>query len=878
MHRATQSWLRSKQSGRGWRSSARALLVALAVPLAAAAAPADNDTSALPELLYYVAPVYPRVHLLASGELILTCQVTIGASGSVLAVVCPRGSDPDFAGAAVEAWKQSKFAPPQSHGVVRPITVGLPMQFALQTSGDEPAAPASLQLPAPVALEGEVLEAGERKPLAGADVIAEGLGISTTTDQRGRFHLLLPPGVHQICANRGDFKPTVGMVELSAGSPAPRLTLSPFHRQGALFEATVRQRKEKTEAASESDVSHEELRNVPGTNNDPLRVIEDLPGVAHAPFSGGQLIVRGAQPQDTGAFVDGQKIPILYHLLNGPSVLSEDMVERIDFLPGGAGVYFGGQLAGIVDVIPRVGDPDHLHGSLAVDLNKSSGFLRGPLGDSIEFAAGARVSYVNPLYTTTARPDQTYQVPLYWDYQTRFDIKLPDASHLTVSAFGSGDSFDQINPGRGNAVATSEQDVHFHRFQLHWDKQLASNLTLTVAPQFGVGSDLTATSGTGAGAFSLPSQTSDQSIQGGLRSSLTLKLPGESQIRAGIDATAERVDYVVDEQVPLSLTGVQSGTDAEPVNAVGAQHFATLGLYTEGSFQIGPVRLTPGLRLEVMHWTGQSYAMFDPRIWARYQLTPELQLFAYAGIYHQAPQAAQLDPTVGNPALVPERATQGGVGSQYLAGSDWTFRIEGFLQRRSSLPFNGTPSLNPDGSVYYPLLVNSGIGRSMGVEILIRRELTSKLYGWIAYTLSRSQQLERPGFPWEPTDYDQPHVLTTLIAYRRNDKAEISARFRFASGNPIREISGSALNADSGNYLPFQSAFGANRLPPFVQFDLQVNNVWNAESFRLSMYLEFQNIFGRNNPEGIVYNFNDTQQAYVPGQPLNISIGVKASF
>ncbi len=399
-----------------------------------------------------------------------------------------------------------------------------------------------------------------------------------------------------------------------------------------------------------------------------------------------------------------------------------------------------------------------------------------------------------------------------------------------------------------------------------------------MAPQFGIGTDLTSTTGSGAGAFSLPSQTTDQSTEAGLRSSLALKLPGGSSFQAGVDASAERVDYQINEQVPLSLSGIQSGADAQPVDVNGAQHFANLGLYAEASLQLGSFRLTPGARVDVMHWTGQTFGVFDPRLWCRYQLTPAAQLFAYTGIYHQAPQAAQLDPTLGNPALIPERATQGGLGSEYLAGSDWTFRVEGFLQRRTSLPFNGTPTLRADGSVYYPLLVNSGIARSMGVEVLIRRELTSKLYGWISYTLSRSQQLERPGLPWEPTDYDQPHVLTVLVAYRRANNAEISARFRLASGDPVREASGSTLDADSGNYLPYNSAFGVARLPPFVQFDVQFNNVWNAESFRLSMYIEFQNLFARSNAEGVVYNFNYTSYGYIPGQPLNASVGAKVSF
>ena len=838
------------------------------------------DAPAIPPIVHYVAPNYPELYLLAGGEGSVTCIVHIKKDGHVELVECPETAEKYFARAAETAWKKTVFAPPMVDGAPHAIQLSLTTRFSLQAQAPDEAAPNPIldSMPTKISVDGEVLESGERKVIPGCDVIVEGLGLTTLTDKRGLFHFDLPPGEHTIIAIRADYKAAPYRFTIAADSKGEAITIHTFRREVASLEATVRAKKEVTAAPSETSIPHEELRNVPGANNDPVRVIENLPGVARAPYAGGQLVVRGAQPQDTGAFFDGQKIPILYHLLNGPSVLSEEMVERIDFLPGGVGVYFGRQLAGIVDVVPRSTDTDRLHGSAAIDLNKTSAFLRGPIGDSTQFAVGGRFSYVNPALALTAKNNETYQVPLYWDYQGRIDQELPDLSKLTFTAFGSGDSFTQINPGRGTEAAYSDQQIHFHRFQVRWDKELTPNLLLMVAPQAGFGSDVTATTGQGAGAFSLPSEISNQTKDAGLRSQLTFKLGNENVIHAGVDASYQLVDYQVDEQLALSLTGVQSGTTAEEVRAGGTGHFGNLGLYADASIAFGDLRITPGIRVDVLHWTGATFAMTDPRIWARYQLTKTVDLFAYAGVYHQAPTAAQLDPKIGNPFLVPERANQYGVGSDFLFGGDWSVRLEGFYQNRNSLPFAGTPTLKPDGSVNYPLLVNSGIARSVGLELMIRRELTSRIYGWIAYTLSRSQQLERPGFQWGPTDYDQPHVFTALIAYRRSNNAEISARFRIASGNPVRNVTGAVFDGDTGNYLPYNSAFGAGRLPPFVQLDFQVNNLWTAENFRLSMYIEFDNLLNRNNAEGLSYDYRFANTSYVPGQPLNASIGAKVAF
>ena len=52
-------------------------------------------------------------------------------------------------------------------------------------------------------------------------------------------------------------------------------------------------------------ISMAEARKIPGTFGDPIRVIQNLPGAARAPFSTGLLIIRGANPEDSGVYVDG---------------------------------------------------------------------------------------------------------------------------------------------------------------------------------------------------------------------------------------------------------------------------------------------------------------------------------------------------------------------------------------------------------------------------------------------------------------------------------------------------------------------------------------------------------------------------------------------
>ena len=78
------------------------------------------------------------------------------------------------------------------------------------------------------------------------------------------------------------------------------------------YASTVRAQKAVQETV-EDTLQAEEFRRIPGTQGDTLKAIQNLPGVARAPFGGGQLSVWGSAPQDTRTYVDGVSIPTLYH-------------------------------------------------------------------------------------------------------------------------------------------------------------------------------------------------------------------------------------------------------------------------------------------------------------------------------------------------------------------------------------------------------------------------------------------------------------------------------------------------------------------------------------------------------------------------------------
>ena len=61
-------------------------------------------------------------------------------------------------------------------------------------------------------------------------------------------------------------------------------------------------------------LSRAEVRQLPGAFGDPFRAIEALPGVTPIVSGVPFLYVRGAAPGNVGYFLDGIRLPLLYHL------------------------------------------------------------------------------------------------------------------------------------------------------------------------------------------------------------------------------------------------------------------------------------------------------------------------------------------------------------------------------------------------------------------------------------------------------------------------------------------------------------------------------------------------------------------------------------
>ncbi|MCA3011365.1 MAG: TonB family protein [Myxococcaceae bacterium] len=819
-------------------------------------------------------------------------MVTIGADGAVTEakVLEPVGNG--FDEAAVEALLRSTFTPAEVDFAPAPVQIEFAYTFVLKVAaaeGPDGGASDAGAAPASARLKGQVLVRGSRSRVVGGMVRCEQYAErEAITDDEGLFDLELPPG---LCSVRVTGPETEVFKTDEALEPGETKEVRYYAFPKVIgYQTVVRDKREKKEVVRRT-ITREELQKVPGTFGDPVRVIQNFPGVARAPFISGQLIVRGANPNQTLTFFDGVEIPLLFHLAGGPSVVNAEFLDRVDFYPGGFGARYGRAVGGVVDVASRKGASDTWHGVAKVDFLDSSVFVEAPLAKDVSVAAAARRSYIDvllPAVTSLATPPNQQGgtiniLPVYWDYQVRLDVgkrqaeTKDGASTFSVFAFGSDDQLKVVvSGGQRNTDVSVQFRTLFHRVIGNWTYR-RGNVQFKLTPY--VGYDLASVN------FGVANLNADRWTQG-LRQDLTVDVSKGVTLRAGADIFNQVL--IGQAELPV-ISGVQypSFPGAEPkleTQRIGRTVPTFDGaIYLEGDFKAGPLTVTPGLRASHAFLNGETRNAFDPRLWVRFEPWSRTSVKGSVGLYTQPPQATDMEPPpFGTPSLFHEKAFQASLGVSHKFTDVINVDVTGFFNRRfDNVVSPGRRVVNEDGSITQNRSSNDGLGRAYGLEVLARHEVTKNFFGWIAYTLSRSEE-RRAGSAddYNLTSFDQTHILTAIASYRLPFGFEVGARFRYVTGRPTSPLVHTAdyQRLDANRYSNTFGMFRSARVTDFHQLDVRIDKYFVFEKWTLNLYLDVQNVYNRMNTEATIYEYRGRYGVDVPGIPILPILGVRAQL
>lgn len=221
-------------------------------------------------------------------------------------------------------------------------------------------------------LSGRVVDAQNRSPLPGANVIVEGTTLGAAADENGYYTILLvPPGSYNVVAK------IIGYKDVRVTGAVVRVDLT--SKVDFRLEATVIAGEPVTVVAerplvlpdltsSSRRIDAKEIEDIPGVNT-VTEAIQLMPGVVG---EGENIHVRGGRSGEVMYVVDG--IAVNDALFNNQIVsVNKYSVEEVELLTGGYNAEYGNSQSGIVNIVTRAGGPnytgrlayynDHLFGS-----------------------------------------------------------------------------------------------------------------------------------------------------------------------------------------------------------------------------------------------------------------------------------------------------------------------------------------------------------------------------------------------------------------------------------------------------------------------------------------------------------------------------------
>jgi TonB family protein len=831
-----------------------------------------------PELIEFVPAEYPAEAKAQGLDAVVVLVLEIDAEGKVTRAEVVEAAGHGFDEAAVAAAKRFVFKP--AHRGERAVRSKLVYRYRFHT---EPVATAP-QPPAAPIFGGRVQIADSQAPLVGAKLrvfAGERLVLELATDQAGHFETrAVPPGAYRITVDAEGFEPYTANEQVAAGEE-----LSVTYRLAAKGDdagttVIVRGSRPSREVTRRT-LSRRELSRIAGTSGDALRAIQNLPGVARPPALSGQLVVRGNADQTTPVFIDGFWQPNIYHFGGLSAVVPTEMLDEINFYPGNFSVRYGRALAGVVDAHLRETRADgRYHGLAQVDLIDARGMLEGPIPGvkGWSFIGGIRRSHVDawlvPLLKT--KDTQITAAPRYYDYQLIVDTHPTPKSYLRLGTLGFDDRFRAVDESSANSgtIDTANASIGVGGiYQVTISPQTSGELSMSVARAHQ--------------RFVFPGLRAETEAYGILgRGELAYRLTPRATLRTGFDLLMAPYTSkgFLPEDAGAGAPDIGSGITTPERVFDHSGFFFFPALYAEMS-------MAPTRRLQVVSgvrgdFTYESRRLdVSPRMTARYDLVPgprKTTLKGGSGLFHQAAGLIETVLSDDPSKLRSQRAWQNSLGVEQELTEHLTLSIEGFFNLLDNLITRG---VNQKGVLTYD---NLGTGRIFGGELMLRYSEDERFFGWVSYTLSRSERVERPGQASKLFYLDQPHILTVLGSYLLGKGWEVGTRFRFVSGNLYAPCQGLPLGEGAtppGIFSSTQTGYLCinrapdRRLPPFHELDVRVDKRFVFGAFTLGVYLDVINVYNRVNPDTISYNFDYTRSRPQTGSlPIIPSLGLRGEF
>ncbi|MEX2088241.1 MAG: TonB-dependent receptor, partial [Bacteroidota bacterium] len=305
--------------------------------------------------------------------------------------------------------------------------------------------------------------------------------------------------------------------------------------------------------------------------------------------------------------------------------------------------------------------------------------------------------------------------------------------------------------------------------------------------------------------------------------------------------------------------------------------------YGQISHRWGLLRTSLGGRLDYFNLLDSPFE-FSPRFSVTVEISPATNLIGSVGRYTQAPSYVWLAANPENRKLRFIDVTQYVLGFEHLPRSDTKFSLEVYRKVYTRYPASVVrPYLvlantgagfggSEDGFASFGLetLVSEGSGEAYGAELFLQKRLSEiPCYGTVSLSYNNARFKGLDGV-LRPSSFDQRWILNLGGGYIFDERWEVSARFRYASGRPF-----TPYNPDGSQNA---EQYNSERVVANHSLDVRADRRWTFDGWALITYIDIQNVYNRKPVD--IPRFNDRTRQVEENNAIGIlpSIGISAEF
>ncbi|GGH37733.1 collagen-binding protein [Mangrovimonas yunxiaonensis] len=742
-------------------------------------------------------------------------------------------------------------------------------------------------------ISGTIKDLNNGETLLGATVYLKDTSFGTITNEYGFFSLTAPKGTY-----------TLVISYVGYGAYSQNLTLDKDQNidielnpsSTALDEVVIT--AEEPEMAnirkpqmSVSKLNAKTIKEMPAVLGevDVVKSIQLLPGVTNNGEGSAGFHVRGGAADQNLVLLDEAIIYNTSHFFGFFSVFNADAIKNINLYKGDIPAKYGGRVSSVLDVRQKDGNSKAFQLNGGVGLISSRLAAEAPLfNDKGSFLVAGRASYAH-LFMPLIEDVKDDKISFY-DLNLKTNYTLNQNNRLYLSGYFGRDVFNLskiIENNYGNATGNlrwnhvfndklfSNLSLIYSKYdyqilldfiELDWTADI-TNFNLKYDLGYYVNNNLTLDFGISGLTYNVnPGEVKPASETSAINA---LKLDEKRAFEGAAYASAEH-------EISNKLT-LNYGLRYSVFSRLGGQnmtHYANnqpvvynsdLAIYERGE-AVGETYFSKSKSIK-------TFAHLEPRLGLSYQLNQTSSVKAsytkstqYLHLLSNTSSATPLDVwTPSGEYIKPQISNQVALG-YYKKIKDNTFALEletYYKHVDNRIDYIDGSSLIGNNNIETEIL--NGEARAYGLEVLVRKN-KGKFTGWLAYTLSKSEQRALggnaggPGInngDWYNTAYDRTHDVSLTGAYTLNDKWRFSTNFVFQTGRPVTYPNGQYTY--EGLSVATYSNRNEDRLPAYHRLDISATftpKKHESKRWKSEWVFGIYNAYNRKNAASISFNQN----------------------